>query len=53
MANDRAERVEDALLSLVDAYLTAAPGEDEDILEDRRDEAAERAREILERSVWT
>jgi hypothetical protein len=48
MANGRAERVEEALLSLVDAHLTASPGEDEDILEDRRDEAAERAREILE-----
>jgi hypothetical protein len=52
MANGRAERVEEALLSLVDAHLTASPGEDEDILEDRRDEAAERAREILERSVY-
>lgn len=53
MASDRAERIENALLELIDSHILPYEGEDEEELENRRDDAVVSAKEILDRSVFT
>ena len=48
MSNEQA-RIDDALSSLVDSFLPALPGEDEEVDDERRDAAFDRAKDILER----
>ena len=49
MGDEKAQRFEDALSSLVDVLIPALPGEDEDTADDRHDNALEHARYIIER----
>lgn len=49
MSNDQARRIDDALSSLVDAFLPALPGEDEELDDERRDAAFDNAKDILNR----
>ena len=50
MATEQSQRVDDALSSLVDAFLPAVPGEDEEVDDERRDNAFDLAKNVLERS---
>ncbi|KAI9892780.1 MAG: Microtubule-nucleating Tub4p (gamma-tubulin) complex component [Vezdaea aestivalis] len=47
MANDRTSKIEDALIQLVDELLPPVAGEDEESVEERRDEATDRARDFI------
>ena len=49
MGDEKAQRFEDALSSLVDVLVPALPDEDEDAADDRHDNALEHARNIIER----
>ncbi len=48
MGDDRAQRFEDALSSLVDVLVPGLPDEDEDVADDRHDDALEQARNIID-----
>ena len=49
MGDEKAQRFEDALSSLVDVLVPALPDEDEDAADDRHEDALEHARDILEK----
>ena len=48
MGDERAQRLDDALSSIVDTLVPVLPGEDEATADERRDDALELARYIIE-----
>ena len=48
-ADDQAKRVDDALASLIDAFIPRVPEEDPDTDGERRSAAFERARSLIDR----
>lgn len=48
MSDEKAQRVDDALSSLVDILIPILPDDDESIADERHDEALELARSIIE-----
>ena len=48
MGDERAQRLDDALSSLVDTLIPALPDEDEATADERRDDALDLARSIIE-----
>jgi hypothetical protein len=48
MSDEKAQRVDDALSSLVDILIPILPDEDEAIADERHDDALELARSIIE-----
>lgn len=51
MGDDKAQRLDDALSSLVDILIPTLPDEDEATADERHDHALELARSILDKSV--
>ena len=51
MGDDKAQRLDDALSSLVDILIPALPDEDEVVADERHDDALELARSIIEKCV--
>lgn len=51
MSDEKVQRFDDALSSLVDILVPALPGEDEDALDDRQDDALDLARRIIDQCV--
>lgn len=49
MSEELAQRIDDALSGLVDAFLPPIPGEDQEIDEERRDNAFDIARNVIDR----
>lgn len=49
MGDDKAQRLDDALSSLVDILIPALPDEDEAVADERHDDALELARSIIEK----
>jgi gamma-tubulin complex component 3 len=49
MAEERKQRIDSALSSIVEAILPTTPDEDDAIVDERHDAALERAREIIDR----
>ena len=49
MGDDKGQRLDDALSSLVDTLIPLHPGEDEATADERRDDALELARRIIDR----
>ena len=52
MGDEKAQRLDDALSSLVDILIPALPGEDEASADQRHDNALELARSIIDKSVF-
>ena len=52
MGDERAQRLEDALSSLVDTLIPFPPDEDEETADERHDEALALARSIIEGRVF-
>lgn len=48
MGDDRAQRLDDALSSLVDTLIPSFPGEDEATADERHDDALDLARSIID-----
>ena len=49
MGDEKAQRLDDALSSLVDTLITSFPGEDEATADERRDDALDLARRVIDR----
>ena len=49
MDDEKAQRFEEALSSLVEVLVPPVPGEDEDAADDRHEDALDRARDIIEK----
>ena len=52
MGDEKAQRMDDALSSLVDILIPALPDEDEASADQRHDNALELARSIIDKSVF-
>ena len=52
MGDEKAQRMDDALSSLVDIIIPAIPGEDDALADQRHDNALELARSIIDKSVF-
>ena len=52
MGDEKAQRLDDALSSLVDILVPALPDEDEASADQRHDDALELARSIIDKSVF-
>lgn len=52
MGDEKAQRLDDALSSLVDILVPALPDEDEATADERHDDALELARSIIDKCVY-
>ena len=52
MGDEKAQRLDDALSSLVDILIPALPDEDDALADQRHDNALDLARSIIEKSVF-